>query len=462
MGSDVTGPSPSAQTSFWQLLRQAAVPMLITFLVVGALGAKAAESFTALSIVDEFQHLDMTARASEGDLLVPAGTKYEQEAMEIAACRGKTTLPEWPPWPECGLAEYQAEKFQDGGVNTAAGRVSLYYLPTAITGRVVDAAFDRWDFLGAARIANVLALAVGAAMVSLMTYVLSRSKVLATGLGLLCGLVPPMLVQGVSVNPDSWSLLGGTLVTSLALARHRIGSRRYILVMALVILLAASIKPNFVTLAVIPLVFALADYGTARRTGPATDSTSAVWAGAVFTMTAGVAFLASIAIPRLFTVPGSPENPANYLEISEANPWDSWDKLGELLQAPFPFTSFYSPSVLLGATPVTMLSVLVGLVLMAPTVVALSASARASREFLLATATIVGLLTSALLVIVGQLLVGQSFDYPQRYGLVMLPAAAAVAAAMPVRRVWPYVVTTGLTVAIITAALWELPPINLT
>ena len=447
-----TGATPF---NLWQLLRKGALPALVTFVVVVVVGIQAAASFRPLSIVDEFQHLDMTARASQGAVLVPAGSQFEQESMEIAACRGKTVD---TGWPACGLAEYQPEDFGDFGVNTAAGRVSVYYLPTAVSGRAIDAAFDRWDFLDAARIANVLALALGAALVSLLTYAISRSRVLALSLGLLVGLVPPMLVQGASVNPDSWSLLSGALVTALALARTRMRTVTYTVLMAVGMLVVASVKPNFVVLASIPVVFALADVHAARGAGASwKDAARAFVPGAVAAAAAGAAFLGSTLLPRLFAVPNSPSNPAPYLEISAANPWDSLDKFGELVQGPFPFTSYFSPSIPLGSTPMAMLAILIGLVIMAPTVMALSTGGRGSRQLVLAAAGLTGLVASALLVIVGQLLVGQSFDYPQRYGLVMLPTVAAVAAATPFRRAWPYAVTAGIAVIAIVAALWEFP-----
>lgn len=447
--------SGGTQPSFWQVVRNAALPMLVTLVIVVVLGIQASMSFRPLSIIDEFQHLDMTARASQGSLLVPAGAQFEQESMTIAACRGETFEADWPA---CGLTQYEPEEFGDFGVNTAAGRVSVYYLPTAVSGRAIDAAFDRWDFLDAARIANVLALAVGAALVSLLSYALSRSRALALSLGLLVGLVPPMLVQGASVNPDSWSLLAGALVTALALARTRMRTVYYTALMTGGMLLAASVKPNFVVLASIPVVFAVADVIAARQAGASWKGAArALVPGAVAAAAAGAAFLASTLLPRLFAVPNSPDNPAPYLEISANNPWDSWDKFGELVQAPFPFTSFFSPSVALGSTPMAMLAILIGLVIMAPTIAAMSTGVRASRQFVLATAALTGLALSALLVIVGQLLVGQSFDYPQRYGLVMLPTIAAVAAATPLRRAWPYAVTAGIAVISIAAALWDFP-----
>ena len=196
----------------------------------------------ALSHIDELQHMDYALKSPfhvprHGDTIGP-------EAMEEAACRGidyplRLSIDALNDWlhltGERGVAELSPDKIQRGqlppcrsllmtpdqfpssGLNTASVHPPAYYTTTALAAEAFDAAPGVDSTVTGARLVGILWL--GAAAVVLW-YVLASlgastwSKVLLIGL---LAVSPIVLHASSIINPDTTALLGGALVLAATL-----------------------------------------------------------------------------------------------------------------------------------------------------------------------------------------------------------------------------------------------------
>ncbi len=194
------------------------LPSSVTFLLILILGALVLSSYPRISPIDELQHLDSTIKASQGRWYLPPGETFGQEALRAEACNG-LDYPSFP-LPPCDSPRFDPASFQEAGFNTAAGRPSLYYVVTGYLARGLSWATGI-GFPQSARIVSLLSLALGAALTTWLVLRVSRSTLLAISLGVTIAALPPVIGQGITVNPDAWSLLAGATITALALGSSR-------------------------------------------------------------------------------------------------------------------------------------------------------------------------------------------------------------------------------------------------
>lgn len=410
----------------WQ--RQIAA-VLVTVVVVMAAGLLAIGQYRPVSPLDEIAHFDTALKASEGRLWLPSSERLSQESMRLEACRGFGSKAFKPP--PCGLAQYNPEKFQAEGYNTAAGRPSLYYPVTGYAARAISAVAGV-DLLTAARVASLTGWALGAGLLAFLITRISRSAVVGGGAALAVAMLPLALGQAVTTNPDSWGLLVGTGVIGWVWSRHRHRPWVYGLVLAAALVAAVLIKQNFVILLVAPAVVAVWDACRARRWRELVPAGLAV-------AVAGAAFGAT----NLVTVVLSTPNTAFVgLNISPANPWLWTEVLRGTMNALLP-TAGPTPTVPLAGAGLSMTAIVVFAALMAPVVIAMVSAKWTDRSWVFAVATLLTLLASPVLVFGGARLIGQFFSYPQRYGFVALPLVALVWGLQSPRRILPSAVLGG-------------------
>lgn len=196
----------------------------------------------ALSHIDELQHMDYTLKSP---FHVPRhGDTIGQQAMGEAACRGIDyplrlsidTLNDWlhltgergvpqlspasivqVQLPPCGSLLMTPDQFPNSGLNTASPHPPVYYTATALGGAVIETAPGVDSPVTGARLVGILWL--GAAAVVLW-YVLGSLGASSWAKALLIGLLvvsPTVLHESSIVNPDTTALLGGALVLGAAL-----------------------------------------------------------------------------------------------------------------------------------------------------------------------------------------------------------------------------------------------------
>lgn len=411
---------------------------LVSAVVVLILGGLVLSTYPKLSPVDELQHVDSAIKASQGRWYLPPGESVGQEAMRIQACDGIDAG--WPT-PACSTETFDPLDFQELGINTAAGRPSLYYVVTGYLGKALSAV-SGMGFLLSARIISLLSLALGAALLTWVGLRLSRSPALSVALGVACAGLPAVLSQGMVVNPDAWSVLAGTAVSALALGSVRWSALKTTLILSAAVTLTVLVKPNFFVLAVVPVLL-LGFAWWADRSRPALLR----FGGSVFAaVVAGIAFVATM-IPAYLSDSRVKEAPQIVNStLPEGAPWPWGVALDDALRN---FVPMYQPSPidLFETTVLTGLSVVVTVVLISGAIAAVGLASSQSRTFALGLAGVVGLVATPALVFAGQYLSNAYFPYPQRYSFVVLPVLALAWAAARPRRSWPFVIVTGAMVA---------------
>jgi hypothetical protein len=404
------------------------VPRLWVDLIVGLVvaaavtltGVLALTGYPRLSPIDELQHLDSAVKASQGRWLLPLNERVGEEAMRIEACRG-IDAPFLPP--PCSAPELRPEDFQESGFNTAAGRPSAYYV---VTGYLASWLSNRTgdDFLTSARLVSLLAWALGAGLLAMMSSRVARSAAAGVGIGLVLGVMPPALSQAVTVNPDSWALPVGAVIAAVVLLRGRLRPWLYAAVLSVALVLAVLVKPNFVVLALVPLLIGAHDVVRTRRWTPLAS-------GVAPTLVSLAAFLAA---SRLFGNRQDSLAPMDqYLRISPTNPWD-WDFVRtSLVESMLPVTRPGAVDTL--STPLLIAAgVLAFLFCLGSALTSLSAS-RGSDEHLGWSATaLVLLVANPVIVYSGMWISGFFFGYQQRYSLVALPVLGIAWAMQSPRR----------------------------
>ena len=165
------------------------------------------------SRVDELQHFDYTLKAPSAGIRI--GEQYGLEAMGVVACRG-IDLPGWAPGTprlsECGDPLPDPTRSHSNGYNTAYLHTPVYYSATALVGEVVlrlpgvDSSLVAYRLVGAAWLAAGLAL-VWYALGLVNVGVWGRAAVVG-----LLGVSPVVVHASALLNPDATALLGGAAV----------------------------------------------------------------------------------------------------------------------------------------------------------------------------------------------------------------------------------------------------------
>lgn len=394
---------------------------LVTAVLVLIVGGLVLSTYPKLSPVDELQHVDSAIKASQGRWYLPPGESDGQEAMRIQACEGIDAG--WPT-PPCSTETFDPADFQELGINTAAGRPSLYYVVTGYLGQALSWATGA-GFLISARIISLISLAIGAALTSWAALRLSLSPALSGALGVLVAVLPPVLSQGITVNPDAWSLAAGTAVTALALGAARRSPLKSTVVLTVAVTLTVLVKPNFVVLAGVPVII-LGLAWWQQRDRPALHRFLGSFLAAVV---AGGAFIATM-IPAYLSDSRLKEAPQIVNStLPPGTPWPYGPALDDILRN---FVPMYGPSPvdLFEKTGLVGLAAAATVVLVAGAVAAAVLAPKGSQALALGWAGILGLVATPTLVYAGEWLSNAFFGYPQRYSFVVLPVLALAWAAL--------------------------------
>jgi hypothetical protein len=178
-------------------------------------------AYTVLSPIDELQHLDYLDQASRFGLVQP-GERVGELAMREEACRG-IDAPGFVT-PPCDAPELSPDQFQELGINTASSHPPVYYVVAGLGARLIDALPGIDSFLTAGRLTGTLFLAAGV----VLTYVLARRlrarAAAAMGAAGLVATTPVVLHSSAVVNNDAPSLLigAGVVLAALAVAEGRL------------------------------------------------------------------------------------------------------------------------------------------------------------------------------------------------------------------------------------------------
>lgn len=401
---------------------------LLGFVPTLLIGLMVLHTYPKVSPIDELQHIDAAIKAAEGRWILPVGELIGQEAMRIEACSGIDA--DFTP-PPCQTAVFDPATFQELGINTAAGRPSLFYPVTGYLGRLLDAVLGV-GFLEGARLASLLIHSLGVGLLGALAARLTRSVTMGGAVAVIVGLIPPVLSQAVTVNPDAWSYPATVLVVAAALL---VRDRRPIVAipaLTLTLLACALIKANYaVLLAVPPLVALLAPPEAAigqrlRRTVPAVLS-----AGIVGVVLMLLQAWSSASIANSDRIPPM----AQYLAQSATNPWDWGTVVNQIVYSLVPTLA---PGVVdvLGAPWFSTMSLVIGAALFGATVIAVAAGRNPSNHLAMGWAALVVLIAGPTLTFALQWVGDVFFPYPQRYSYPAIPLAALALVLVPGLRRW--------------------------
>lgn len=421
-------PRPLNLTGRWPYL----VVGLVVLLVTLGLGLAVMSTNPKVSPIDEMQHLDSSIAASNGTLYLSPGTRIQAETMRLISCHGYNgTYQRKQGPPPCNATTFNPADYPQRGINTAAGRVNIFYPVVGYAAKVISAVTGV-DFLVAGRAVCVFCWALGAALLALIASRLSRSFLIGAGAGLAVGLLGSGMWVAVTINPDSWSLLVGSLVVGAALAMPRWSPWQVGVATFGLLLLATLVKANFFVLAAIPFLLVTPWYFDPQRRRKAL----AVLAACVVS---GIAFI-YFSLPKGSTSASDLAPMADDLKISAKNPWDFTEMFGGILGGFVPIRPGSVVSVL--ANPFVSSAVVVTIAIMfAGVVVGLFSAQVRSMQFQWAAVTAVTAIAAPVLAYLGMIAIGVYFRYPERYSLIVLPAVAIAWVQLQPRRPALYLVT---------------------
>jgi Dolichyl-phosphate-mannose-protein mannosyltransferase len=426
--------SGRGRTSLPPMPRTAAVgwPLLLVLLAL-VLVPLHVRGYTALSPVDELQHLDYVER-SPGLQPVVSGDRIGQEALRAEACRSVDAPFIAPP---CGLPRYDPEQFQEQGYNTAYIHPPTYYGLTAVLAAPLEATLNL-STLTAARLVGAAWLALGLVLSWVLAVRLGASCVAATGVLLLVGATPAVLYWAAVVNPDAASLAVGATCTLLVLAWERRPSGGWwLLALAGVLGVAIKLQNLLVLLALGTYLLARA----MRRAWAATSGGDAA-AGDAAARTPRQYLLAvpALGVPGILVAVGW----TALTLLRAAVPPDELPMAGRFAVEAFPLSGLigavgvflppvkdpYLPTFLSQGMVYPVVQVAAALLLAAVVAAGLFRVAGPRVADLGVAVLTLSLLGGPVLVLLNAVVNGTYFGIPPRYGLALVAPAAALAAVL--------------------------------
>jgi hypothetical protein len=189
--------------------------------VAGVIVLPHIHTYSTLSPIDEFQHVDYLDSIQHGDL-VHRGDRVGETAMREQACRGIDL--EGVVLPPCSTPEFDPAEFPAAGYNHTYGDPPTYYLLTAPLAVLLEALPGVHSVVTAARFIGVLWLGAGLALTFLLARRLGADRRAAVGATLMIASAPVVVHTSATVTTDAPSLLVGAVLslTALAVAEQRI------------------------------------------------------------------------------------------------------------------------------------------------------------------------------------------------------------------------------------------------
>ena len=423
----------------------------------------------ALSHVDELQHTDYTLKSP---FHVPRhGDTIGQKTMEEAACRGidyptRLSIDALNDWlhltgergietlnpdsiarvqlPPCRSLLLTPDQFPNWGLNTASPHPPAYYTATALGGAAIEAAPGVDSPVTGARLVGILWLGAAAIVLWYVLGSLGASSWAKALLIVLLAVSPRVLHASSIINPDTTALLGGALVLAAALRWEAGRAPAWLLPVASL----AAVWLKFTnSVAVGAAVVYLAVRGWQQRDSLTRRQVRA-WSAA-----AGAAIILTVASIISWSAVQEARGhiPAEQLPTNAIYEVDSfqWDNLGdELFSTLTPLRDPFVPDTLPRNLLEPLGDLMNLLVLVGLGAVALFA-AKGSNHRALAAAAVTGMVaTGVVTMVTSYLTLGIYFDTNPRYGLSLLPFAAAALVPVLDNRL----IRWGLTAVVLTAA----------
>ncbi len=399
---------------------------LLLAVVAGSLTLLSVANAPRFSLLDESTHIDYAWRASRFEI-THTGQPFSDYTVEQWSCRGQFQV----PLPPCG-SDTPANEYPNRGEQYNAFHPPGYYVVTGISARAL-AAVSGVDFVTAARALGAVWL--WAAMFGLyltMRYWRCRVRY-ATAAALLISLVPAVLHASSVVTNDAPAALSG-VAALFVLGRvmvHR--NEGWILPLALAAAAASTKVLNSLGLLVVAAVFLLVAVHRVRRNGwkPTVPLLRIVFGMVVAVMVIhlGWGFVQDARAVADYTSPieGISNRPIHGL------PFDEW--LPTIVGGTSLANNYYlDPEV--SSSYLTAWATVLNLLLGVGPFMALAVFRKGTPRWLAGGTVLLGAATFPLLVQV--MVVQGSYSYfanvPARYGMSLVPVAAAVLAMVAERK----------------------------
>lgn len=427
------------QRPAWVQWTAVAAVFLILSLV---LAARFMPAKTALSRADEWVYVDAVDKAAHGEI-TRTGATIDDYALDLIACRGVELLGQMGD--RCGTT-YEASDFPYNGVTSADIHSPVYYFGTAWLARVIQSVTPLDSLLLAARFTSVLWLGLGLTALVGLARTLGASRLASAAVGLLVLASPSVRWTNLYVTPDALNLLAGSLVTIAAVKYARRQWSPWILI-GLSAAVTAVKAQNVIAVGLAALFLVLyAVTVSGGRSWRGIGRHLAVSAGA---LGAAVAVQLGYTVLRAHWAVGPPPvlDPAGPMRMAEMLNQSRSFLMAVSLgpDAAYPPALAYTPP----AIPATFISWLLAGGLVAG---ALFAHLDDLQTRLAQGTALAFLLAGPAIYTMIQLTTGRGFSLPDRYGMVMLPAMAAVTAILARRR-WVQILVIGLAVLAFAEAM---------
>ncbi|MCY3910111.1 MAG: hypothetical protein OXF99_01275 [bacterium] len=400
----------------------------------------------SLSHIDELQHMDYTLKSPfhvprHGDTIGP-------EAMEEAACRGidyplRLSIDALNDWlhltgergvetlnpgsvtqvqlPPCESQELTPDKFPNWGLNTASPHPPVYYTATALGGTAIEAAPGVDSPVTGGRLVGILWL--GAAAIVLW-YVLGSLGASIWSKAVLIGLLavsPRVLHESSIINPDTTAMLGGALVLAAAVRWDARRAPGWLLPLASLVAVWLKFTNS---VAVGAAVVYLAIRAWQQRNSLTSRQLRSLWAivGAALILTVASIISWSAVQDARGHIPAE-DLPTNAIYRVDGF---QWDNLGdELFSTLTPLRDPFVPDTLPRNLLEPLGDLINLLVLVGLGAVALFAARGSNHRALAGAAAAAMVATGVVTMVTSYLSLGIYFDTNPRYGLSLLPFAAA-------------------------------------
>lgn len=274
---------------------------------------------------------------------------------------------------------------------------------------------------------------------------------LGTSIAVIAGLIPPVLSQAVTVNPDSWSYLASMAVVTVTLAVRDLRPALAIPALTATLALVVLVKGNFAVLLLVPPLIALLGrrYSSLRGTLSAAvvPFTSAA---IVFVMLVGIQVWASGNAD-----PGAPVAPMSvYLAQSPTNPW-SWVAVAN--QVVYSLVPTTAPGIAdpLESPNLGTLSLLLGALLFGISAVGVFSARFPSLQLAFSWSAVAVMIAAPVLTFALMDVSGLFFPYPQRYGYPAIPLACLSWAVIPNQRRSLVAVTAAGVLGVLVLVLFD-------
>jgi hypothetical protein len=417
--------------------RPGIVWLLLWLPVAAVLVLPFVHSFTQLSIIDEFQHVDYLVKTQQLEH-VNGGERVGQTAMREQACRG-IDLPE-ATLPKCGKKHYDPAEFPGAGFNHTYSDPPTYYLVTAPLTSVVQTVTGLDSVVTAARSVGVLWLAGGLAATFVLALRLGASRRAAFGATLLLGATPAVVLSTGTVTTDAPELLVGGVLCLVAVAV--VEGRRAWWWLAPAAFVATAVKVTSLTVIGTVAVLLLASWWSRRRSVPGEPGTAdaeepapprhelrglaAMLGAALVPLAAWGVYSSASAFSNVDQIPMGQQFKVSHLTWAAIS--DSIPRLVSPVRHPD------APKFVMGDSVTLLLGLTNVLLIIACVAVAWFGSQRpVAARLALGTVAAMVLSAPAYLVMLYATL-DVSYWIPGRYGLSILPAAAALLAVAAGRR----------------------------